>query len=387
MLIYMTDRIYLDYNATAPLAPEVAEAMRPWLQGRAANPSSVHADGRAARAVVEQSRGELAALLGADAEVVFTSGGTEADNLAVLGATGWPPAGHIVISAVEHPAVAEPAQRLRQSGVDVDVLPVDANGRADPAALRELLRPDTRLVSIMAANNEIGTLQPVAEICEVAHAHGVPVHCDAVQAAAWCDLPQLLGAADLVSLSAHKIGGPPGIGALVLRGSVDLTPQLVGGGQQKGRRPGTEPTALIVGFGAAARRVRNRRPEESGRVAELAARTAAALLEGCPTTRLTVSAERLPNTVHVCFRGCPGDALVARLDLDGVAVSAGSACHSGVTHASPVLGAIGLDPEDALGALRISLGYDTVEQEAVEATARIVGAVDAVRRAVGTVSP
>ncbi len=381
MLIPMPKRIYLDYNATAPLAPEVAAAITPWLTARPANPSSVHADGRAARAAVEQAREHVAALLDPAAEVVFTSGGTEADNLAVHGCLGWPPAGHVVISAVEHPAVAEPAEHLELVGVGVSVVPVDGDGRIDLTALAQALRPETRLVSVMAANNEVGTLQPIAQICEMAHAHGTPLHCDAVQAAAWCALPELLGDVDMVSLSGHKIGGPPGIGALILRRGIHLEPQLLGGGQQKARRPGTEPTALIVGLGAAAARVEARRETESARIAGLSLQLAEAVLGRCPDARLTVSAPRLPNTVHFCFHECAGDALVARLDLDGVAVSSGSACHSGATHVSPVLRAMDVEAEAAAGALRVSLGYDTEPEEIETAATRIAAAASAVRQA------
>jgi cysteine desulfurase len=377
----MTARLYLDYNATAPLAPEVRDAMLPWLDGVATNPSAVHREGQNARAAVEDARAVVAEFCGGG-DVIFTSGGTEADNLAISGVLGWPPAGHVVVSAVEHPAVLEPIAALAALGVDVSVADVDAEGRVSVEALRAALRPETRLVSLMAANNETGTLQPVAAVAESLRGSNVPLHCDAVQAAAWQELPEMLGDTSLVSLSGHKIGGPPGVGALVLRKPQSVQPLLHGGGQQRGRRPGTEPTALLVGLAAACRRVVGRRNAEAARIGQLTRELADRLQSRVDGLRLTVpTAARLPNTLHLCLTGCPADLLVARADLEGIALSAGSACASGVAHGSYVLAALGVPPEYRDGAVRISLGYETTAAGVERAASQLPIAIAAVRAA------
>lgn len=375
------DPVYLDYNATAPLAPEVREAMAPWWDGPA-NPSAAHRHGQAARDAIERARTRVADLFGQGAEVVFTSGGTEADNQVLWSACGWPPAGHLVISPVEHPAILEPAGTLAAAGVGVSLLEVDRHGRVDPDGLEEAIRDDTRLVSVMAANNEIGTLQPVAELAERAHVRGLPFHTDAVQAIAWSDPAQLLGDADYVSLSAHKIGGPPGVGALVVRNGRDLAGWIRGGNQQRGRRGGTEPVALAVGFGAACARVARERESQAERVRELSLRLLDGLRAEVPDLLVTCGdTPRLPNTVHLCVRGADGAALVARLDLEGVAASAGSACSSGLRHRSGVLEAIGLDAEHRAGALRFSLGYESRDDDVERALRIVPSAVAGVRHA------
>lgn len=377
----MNSRIYFDYNATAPLAAEVREAMLPWLASVPTNPGAVHHSGRLSRAAIEAARAEVAALCGGG-DVIFTSGGTEADNLAITSLLGWPPTGHLVVSAVEHPAILEPAAAMAQLGIEVSDIGVDKQGRVEVDAVIEAIRPDTRLVSVMSANNETGTLQPVAEIAARAAQHGVPVHSDAVQVAAWFDLVEHLGESAMASLAGHKIGGPPGIGALILRRPLSLQPSQHGGGQQQGRRPGTEPTALIVGMGAACRRVSLRRAVEAERIAKLAQDLVGRLEASTPELMVTVpSAPRLPNTVHVCLAGCAADLLVARLDLDGVAISAGSACASGVAHGSYVLAALGVPEEYRDGAIRISLGYETTAAEVDRAAVLIPAAIDAIRGA------
>lgn len=377
----MQPPVYLDTNATAPLAPEVRAAMEPWLQSVPANPASVHRHGQRARAAVEAARSQVASLLGDTHEVIFTSGGTEADNLAIWSQLGWPPCGHLLISSIEHPAILEPAAALEGLGVEVTRVTVGADGSVDVAAVGAAFRPETRLVSVMAANNEVGTVQPIAEIAALAKAHGVPLHCDAVQAAAWYDLAEIACGADLLSLSGHKIGGPPGIGALAVRPGLHVEPILRGGGQQRDLRPGTEPTALIVGFGAACARVADLRVGQNARIAALTDRLAAAIVASVPDAHLTVSGPRLPNTLHLCFAGCDANELVARLDLDGVAASAGSACHSGVPHPSAVLAAMGIAADLAAGALRLSLGYHTTEQEIERSAPIVAAAVQAVRTA------
>ncbi len=375
--------VYLDYNSTAPLALEAAEAMSPWLTPRAANPSSPHRPGRDARAALENARRAVGELLAVEpASIVFTSGGTEADNLAIWGAFGWPPEGHLIVSAVEHPAVLEPAAALEAAGVAVTRLAVDDVGIVDLEELDLAFRPDTRVVSVMAANHEVGTMQPVEEIARLARAHGVIFHCDAVQAAPWVDLGSLTASADLVSISAHKLAGPVGVGALSVRAGLPLQPHVRGGAQQAGRRGGTEPVALISGFAAACERVRRLREEAVPRVRSLRDSLENAVLEQVPDVlRNGATGGRLPNTSHLCFASCDGNALVARLDLEGVAASSGAACSTGVPEPSHVLAAMGIAPELRGGALRISLGYETSQEEIDRAIRIIPESVEALRRA------
>ena len=375
--------VYLDYNATAPLALEAAEAMSPWLMPRAANPSSPHRPGRQARAAVEDARRSVGRLLAAEpANVVFTSGGTEADNLALWGAFGWPPGGHLIVSAVEHPAVLGPAVALEAAGVEVTRLGVDESGIVDLEELELAIRPDTRLVSVMAANHEVGTLQPVEQIARLAQAQDVIFHCDAVQAAPWADLGSLTASADLVSISAHKLAGPVGVGALFVRAGLSLQPHLRGGAQQAGRRGGTEPVALISGFAAACERVMRLRDEAIPRARLLRDSLENALLEQIPDAfRSGAPGDRLPNTSHLCFASCDGNALVARLDLEGVAAASGAACSTGVPEPSHVLAAMGINPALRGGALRISLGYETSRDEVNRAIRIIPESIEALRRA------
>lgn len=375
--------VYVDYNASAPLCAEAAAAMEPWLSGSVSNPSSAHRSGQRARAAVEGARAQVASLLGCEPmAVVFTSGGTEADNTAIFGAMGWPPRGHLVISAIEHPAVLEPAVALHELGLEVTRVAVGTDGRVDPEAVREALRPDTRLVSIMAANNEVGTLQPIVEIAAAVHEAGALFHTDAVQAAPWVDLSPLVAASDLLSVSSHKLAGPLGMGALYVRPGIDLVPLMRGGGQQGGRRGGTEATASMLGFGAACARALRQRDQAAARVAGLRDRLEASIVEGVDGVRCNgARAARLPNTCHVCFARCDGNALVARLDLEGIAASAGSACASGVAHASPVLEAIGVPREYLPGALRLSLGYESGEADVDRVLEVIPGAVRGLRDA------
>ena len=374
--------LYFDYNATAPLAEEVRAAMDPWLRPLACNPSSVHFLGQRAREAVEQARESVAELAGRSAaDVVFTSGGTEADSLAIWSCL-WPPSGHVVASAIEHPAVLETIGVLVEAGVELSMINVNRHGQVDLSDIAAALRPDTRCVSVMAANNEVGTIQPIPEIASLTTKSGVPFHCDAVQAAAWVDLRQHCSGTSLISLSGHKIGGPPGIGALVVRPDVRPAPFMRGGGQQDGHRGGTEPTPLIVGFGAACQRVSTRREAEADRVAALRDRLEQAIVSTVPGTRRNgPDKDRLPNTLHLSFRDCPGDALVARLDLGGLAASAGSACASGVPHDSYVLKAMGVDPKWRDGALRLSLGYDSTEQQVDRAATLVCESALAVRSA------
>ena len=372
--------VYLDHNASVPLCVEAINAMQPWLTGSVSNPSSVHRSGQRSRAAVEKARGEVAKLLGCQpSAVIFTSGGTEANNMAIWGGLGWPPHGHLVVSAIEHPAVMEPAVALRDLGVEVTFAPADNQAVVGLEAVRAAISPNTKLVSIMAANNEVGSLQPIEKIAAMAHDSGALFHTDAVQAAPWVDLQPLTTASDLISLSSHKIAGPMGIGALYVRPGLDLPPFVRGGGQQGGRRGGTEATALIVGFGAACARTRTIRDESVARVAGLRDRLETTLLDSIEGARRNGSECRLPNTCHMSFAHCDGNVLVARLDLDGVSASAGAACASGVAETSPVIDALRLPAKYSAGSLRLSLGYETTESDVDRATHAIPDAVHAVR--------
>ncbi len=365
-------RYYFDHNATTPLASEVLEAMTSCLGQVYGNASSIHHFGQAAKQRLEAARRQVAALAGASpAEIVFTGGGTEADNMAVLGvARRTSGARHIITSAVEHPAVMAACAQLEREGVAVTRLPVDSNGLVDPDDVRRALRPETVLVSVMHANNELGTIQPVREIARIAHEAGVPVHSDAVQAfgkipAAVKDLE-----VDLYSMSAHKIYGPKGVGALYVRKGTALAPLTFGGHHERDRRPGTENVPGAVGFGAAAAL-----PRDGDRIAGLRDRLERAILDRIPGAGVNgAGAPRTPNTTNIYFDGVDGEAMVIALDLRGFALSTGSACSSGAITPSHVLTAIGLPPERARSSLRFSLGEsNTAEQidalvDAVEAS-------------------
>jgi cysteine desulfurase len=363
-------RIYLDHNATTPLDPEARAAMLPYLGERFGNPSSVHAAGRLARDAVEAARGEVATLLGGrPEEIVFVSGGTEADNLALrAGLRAAVEAGrapHLVTSPLEHPAVRETAAALGREGVEVSITPVDHHGRIDPADVRRLVRPGTALVSIQAANHELGTVYPVAAIGAVAHERGALFHCDAVQAAGKVPLDVGAGGADLVSVSAHKLYGPQGAGALYVRRDLRLAPLLAGGHQERGRRPGTENVAALVGFGVAAARARRDLAPDAARIAGLRGRLEAALL-ALPGAWLNGDADpagRLPGTLNVGFDGVEGEVCLINLDLAGVCVSTGAACSSGSLDPSPVLLALGQSRRAAAAAVRFSLGRGTTAAE------------------------
>lgn len=346
--------VYLDHNATAPLRAVALEAMQRVLARAAGNPSSVHRFGRAMRAVIEDARVQVAALAGAaPAGVVFTSGGTEANTLAILGSARR----RILASAIEHPSVLKAADRI-------ETVPVDADGVVDLEVLETMLaaRSDPALVSVMFANNETGVLQPVAEVARIAHRHGAIVHCDAVQAAGRLPLDiQALGA-DLLTLSAHKLGGPPGVGAVLISGGAGPTAVLRGGAQERGLRAGTENVPGIAGFGAAAAAAAAAVGDrgESRRLTALRDRLEAGVRRLCPAARILGGAvPRLPNTTCVTMPGVAGETQVIAFDLEGVAVSAGAACSSGKIGRSHVLAAMGVDPADAASAIRVSLGWTT----------------------------
>ena len=394
----MTLPIYLDYNATTPVAPEVVAAMRPWFEEQFGNPSSSHVYGQRARKAVAAARESLAALIGAQAdEIVFTGSATEANNLALLGvARAF--AGkkrHIVISAVEHPAIMQPALYLRQLGWDVTILPVDATGRVATADVAAALRSDTALVSVMHANNEVGTIQPVAEIAALARANGTLTHTDAAQSAGKVKIDVAALGVDLLTLAGHKFYAPKGVGALYVRRGVPIKPVLFGADQEHGLRPGTENVAQIVGVGEAARLARERLPEATRRLGALRDALHRQLLDAVPDLMLNGHPEhRLPNTLHVSFPGVSGRDLLAAV-ANEVAASVGSACHSGadavmslavpgtVSQGSGVLAAMDCDVVRARGAVRLSVGMNTTMAE-IERAAAVLSAAQAKLDAGGT---
>ena len=374
------DRVYLDHAATTPVDPEVAEAMARVLGETHGNPSSIYAEGRAARAAVDRARDEVAAAINAEpTEIVFTSGGTEADNLALRGAlkARRDERDGLVTSAIEHHAVIDTARDLeRYAHVRVDVVGVDRHGVVDPEAIRDAIDERTSLVSVMHANNEIGTIEPIAAIGAICREEGVTFHTDAVQTVGALELDVREIPVDLLSINAHKFYGPKGVGALYVRRGTRIATMQTGGGQEKGRRTGTENVAGIVGMGVAMRIARERRAAESPRQAGLRDRLIAGVgshvpdgvLNGHPT-------QRLPNNASFCIPGTDGESLIVALDLEGFAVSSGSACTSGETEPSQVLLALGLDRELAKGSLRVTVGRSTTEEQVdrfVEALSRVV---------------
>jgi cysteine desulfurase len=356
-------RIYFDNAATSPLDPRVRSAMRPFQEERLGNPSSLHLEGRIAREAIELARAQVAALAGAEpAQVIFTSGGTEADNLALTGAlAGAGKAAHIVTTAIEHPAVLETCRELQRGhGVTVTCLGVDADGCVDPGQLRAALRPQTRLVSVMAANNVTGVIQPVRALSAIARAHGARFHTDAVQAVGKVRLSLTDGDFDLLSLSGHKLHGPKGAGALIVRRREWLAAILHGGGQEQGLRSGTENVASIVGLGEAARLAMEERADESVRLVGLRERLLGGVLASIPGAYLIGHPQRrLPGHLCLGFAGLEGESMTLMLALDqaGVAVSTGSACSAHkASEPSYVLRAMGFDALRSRGALRITLG-------------------------------
>ena len=354
--------IYLDHAATTPIRPEVLEAMLPYLTEHQGNPSSIHASGRRARQALDEAREEIAAHIGAKPrEIVFTASGTEADNLAVRGVS-WAASAkgrHVVTSAVEHKAILATTAVLERQGFEVTVVGVDRYGRVDPEAVDAAITDRTTLVSIQSANNEVGTVQPVAAIGAVCRARGVAFHVDAVQSAAFAPPTPDAWQATLVSLSAHKLYGPKGAGALYVRQGTAMLPQSSGGAQERQRRAGTENVPAIAGFAAAMRlayadplNLLPMRDRLTAGVATLEGVT----LTGHPT-------ERLPNSVSVVIDGVEGGDLVAALDLEGIEASTGSACTTGSVEPSHVLLAMGIEPQAARGSLRLTIGRSTTEAE------------------------
>jgi cysteine desulfurase len=356
--------IYLDFNASTPLAPEVVEAMRPFLSEHFGNPSSQHWAGRPAREAVESARAEVAALVGAKAgEIIFTSGGSEANNHAIKGVffrarTRKP---HIIATRVEHPAVLEPCKFLERLGASITLLPVDSTGMVNPDDMRRAISRHTVLISIMHANNEVGTIEPIAAISQIARERGIPVHTDAAQTVGKIAASVHELGVDLLSVAGHKLYAPKGVGALFVREGVELEPIMHGAGHESGRRAGTENVLLIVALGAACRlarlnpcgeRLRSLRDSFWQQLQD--AFGGSVVLNGHPT-------ERLSNTLNVSFPDTIGQETLDR--LDGIAASTGSACHAGSHQMSPVLCAMGVKPRVGLGAIRFSLGRTTTAEE------------------------
>jgi cysteine desulfurase len=396
-------RVYLDHNATTAVEPAVLDAMLPYLSGEYGNAASIHTFGQKARAAVETAREQVAALIGArPQEIVFTSGGTEADNHAVFGAVAallsWPAnrstnptddlgkrfslahLKHIITSSVEHEAVLNTCQALEKQGVAITYLPVNRDGLVSPDALRQAIRKETVLITVMHANNELGTVQPLEEIGRIASDADIYFHTDAVQSAGKLPIDVNALRLDLLSLSGHKFYAPKGVGALYVRGGTRLQQLLYGGHHQRGFRPGTENVAGIVGLGKAAELARQSLTEDAARISALRDRLEQGLLSRVPHSQANgARAPRTPNTTNITFPGIEGEALVIALDLKGLACSTGAACSSGAVEPSHVLTAIGLRPEEARASLRFSVGRHTTAAEIDFALEIVPAAVEQLR--------
>ncbi len=358
--------VYLDHNATTPLEPAVAEKMCWFLKEHFGNPSSLYPIGRRVKEIVAESRDQVAKALGAQrGELFFTGSGTEADNAAIFGVlNAAPDKDEFVTSAIEHPAVLKTAKYLEGKGIKVTFVPVDSMGTIDMDVLRGVLSPKTALVSIMYANNEIGTIQPMEEVVAAAHARGIPVHTDAVQAFGKIDLDVEKIGVDLLSVSAHKIYGPKGIGALFIRKGTNIHPFLHGGRQEKGMRAGTENTPGIVGFGEAVRISEERGKKERPRIEKIAGRLKAGIEKNIPKVRFNGHPEkRIKTTLNFAFPGVEAEAVLLALATKEIYVSTGSACSEESDETSPVLQAIGLRPEIARSCLRLSPGRGTTDED------------------------
>ena len=363
----MTQRVYLDYAATTPVAPDVLDAMLPYFAQTGFNPSSQHREGREARAALDDARDRVAALLNASRkEITFVGSGSEADNQAIIGAVraNRTRGRHVVSTATEHHAVLHALDALEADGFEITRLAVDDRGTVDPSAFAAALRPDTVLATVMYANNELGTVQGIAALAALARERGVLFHTDAVQAGAWRRLDVRRLGVDLLSLSAHKFYGPKGVGMLYVRDGVAIEPIVHGGGQEFGRRSGTENLAGIVGFARALERAVAGMDERRRRVGALRDRLESRIVATIPGIRVNgAGAERIENVANVSFEDVDSEALLVALDLDGVAVSAGSACTSGALEPSHVIAALGIDPRWHRGVIRFSLGEGTTEAE------------------------
>ena len=371
-------QIYLDYNATTPIAPSVRDALLPFLSEHFGNPSSSHALGRACHEAIEDARAETAAALDADSdEIFFTSGGTESNNLALKGILMRDPAeagGHLVISAIEHPAILQPAEFLQRQGYEVSIVGCDAQGTVAPDAITAALRPNTRLVSVMHANNEIGSVQPIREIAQLCHEREILVHTDAAQSMGKLSVLVSELEVDLLSIAGHKLYAPKGVGALFVKRGVALEPALHGAGHEGGVRPGTENVPYIVGLGRAMTLATQELASRQERVSDLRDQLEAQLgnVLGDQMSINGGGAQRLPNTSSVNFPSVSGIELLKR--IPELCASTGAACHSGVTALSTTLEGIGLDPQTAQGTIRLSLGWNSTQDEVDRAASLLLGA-------------
>lgn len=360
-------RVYLDHSATTPVRAEVMGAMMPYFAGQFGNPSSIHRWGREARAAVEDARAKVASLIGAaPQEIIFTSGGTEADNLAIRG-TAWhkrSKGNHLITSSVEHHAVLHTCETLEKEGFKVTYLPVDKYGMIDPEDVEKAITDETILITIMHGQNEVGTIEPVREIGQIARRHGVTFHVDAVQSAGKIPIDVSDMNIDLLTMSSHKMYGPKGVGALYVRKGVRLSPQATGGSHERGLRAGTENVPGIVGFGEACRLAKEEMPEESLRLTRLRDRLIGGILDSIPDTVLNGHPTiRLPHHVNISLKFIEGESILLNLDLMGIGASSGSACTSGSLEPSHVLLAMGLPHELAHGSVRMTLGKGNSEED------------------------
>jgi cysteine desulfurase len=380
-------RVYFDYNATTPVDPRVLEAMLPFLGDNFGNAGSVHSAGQRARAAVDSARESVAALIGAKlSEVVFTSGGTEADNLAIFGtvAASSKPRKHVITTAIEHHAILHSCEELARQGVDVTVVPVstsrDSQGIVNPEDIRRALRPETVLITVMHANNELGTIQPIEEIARIAAGAGVLFHSDAVQSAGKIPVDVTKLGVDLLSISAHKFCGPKGVGVLYVRSGRHIAPRFWGGHAERDRRAGTENVPGIVALGKAAELARTLLAEDGSRISALRDRLENTLLDRIPNILINGDrGHRVPNTSNLSFPGAGGEALLIALDLQGIACSTGAACSSGSTEPSHVLLAAGLSHDNARSSLRFSLGRPSTIAEIDRAIEVIPAVVERIR--------
>ena len=379
--------IYLDNNATTPLDPRVTEKIIAFIKEHFGNPSSLYPLGREVKGLVTEAREQVAAALGARrSEIIFTSSGTEADNLAILGlAEAQPEKREFITSSIEHPAVLETARYLEAHGYTVHYLPVDQTGLIDLDFLKSVISPNTFLISVMLANNEIGTIEPVEEVVKIAHRYGVPVQTDAVQAFGKMEVKVDSLGIDLLSVSAHKVYGPKGAGALYIRKGLDLKPVLHGGHQEFGLRPGTENTSGIIGFGEAARILREEWQKDRNRLEKLADRLKSGLEKRIRGIKFNGHPEkRIKSTLNFSFPGLPAEAILLALATREIYVSTGSACTEGSGEVSHVLLALGLSQEEASSALRLSLGRFNTEQDIDQTLAELPAVIEELRREFGS---
>ena len=376
-------RVYLDHNATTAVDREVLAAMQPYFTEEYGNASSIHSFGQRGRNAVEEARISVAGLLMArPAEIMFSSGGTESNNQAIFGVVSAAPGDrkHVITSAVEHVAVLDPCAELQRRGVEVTILSVNRYGLVNPEDVRRAIRPETVLITIMLANNELGTIEPIEEVGKIAVEKGITFHTDAVQAAGKIPIDVNRLGVHLLSVSAHKIQGPKGVGALYIRKGVHLEPLLFGGHAERDRRPGTEDVPGIVGIGKAAELAKARMSSDADRISKLRDHLERGLLESIPFATVNGSRpQRVPNTTNLTLPFIEGESMVIALDLKGIACSTGAACSSGAVEPSHVLTAIGLAPEDARATLRLSLGHQTTDEEIAYALETIPAVIERLR--------